>query len=100
MPASPGLVANTLQLEGQARCTDAVAAQGNHACPSNLTALTSKAPMETMDAVLIRVASHAEAKLTKALPESSSFASTQAECAEAANIIWPGGGCYQRPWKE
>eukprot|EP00434_Breviolum_minutum_P021726 symbB.v1.2.019177.t1/scaffold1559.1/size111769/10 len=37
---------------------------GNHACPANKTALTSKD-----------------------------------ECAEAAERIWPNGGCYGQPWK-
>ena len=24
---------------------------------------------------------------------------SQAECAEVAEMFWPGGGCYQQPWK-
>mmetsp|Transcript_29263 Transcript_29263/g.67367 ORF Transcript_29263/g.67367 Transcript_29263/m.67367 type:complete len:120 (-) Transcript_29263:168-527(-) len=24
---------------------------------------------------------------------------SQAECVDAAEMTWPGGGCYQQPWK-
>eukprot|EP00438_Fugacium_kawagutii_P016266 Skav226629 [mRNA] locus=scaffold2041:511304:514957:+ [translate_table: standard] len=34
-----------------------------------------------------------------ACPANTTALASKAECAEAAEMIWPKGGCYSQPWK-
>eukprot|EP00490_Sorites_sp_Unknown_P023939 CAMPEP_0114670012 /NCGR_PEP_ID=MMETSP0191-20121206/38934_1 /TAXON_ID=126664 /ORGANISM="Sorites sp." /LENGTH=169 /DNA_ID=CAMNT_0001926833 /DNA_START=25 /DNA_END=531 /DNA_ORIENTATION=+ len=35
----------------------------------------------------------------QACPPNTTTLASKAECAEAAETIWPRGGCYSQPWK-